>query len=493
MNIRFRLFIGFGVLIVIFIIDFLVNQRLSGEVIRNTTYLNNSETVIRNSNQLHKIMIDMQSGFRGYLLTEQESFLQPYYDGLYSVPPLIKEQHLLVSKEQRQRLDSIDKLHHDWIEYAAVIIESKKDTLPEAGVKYKYLLESRVKMEVGKKMNDEIREEFLAFDSYEYAVRHTRREALKESISSTRNITLGLNIFSIGIAVASCIYIIRTIIRRINGMVLQAEQISRGNFKNINDDSSDELKRLSDSLNSMSSTLNKNFVELRQKNNELDQFAYVVSHDLKAPLRGISNITKWIEEDHDSELTPAIRKNVNLIKGRTKRLENMINGLLEYARVGRVRKDFEEVDVETLLKDLLELLVPASFKVTVETGMPVFVTEKIRLEQVFSNLISNAVKYHDKEDGKINISCRDAGNYYEFSVSDNGPGIQSEYHDKIFMIFQTLKERDAFESTGVGLAIVRKIIEDQKCTITIESVPERGTTFTFTWPKQSLNTNVAWN
>lgn len=492
MNIRTRLFMGFAILIVIFIIDFMVNQRLSGEVIQNTSYLNSSEAVIRNSNLLHKNMIDMQSAFRGYLLTGQESFLQPYYSGLQSIPPLFQEEFMLVSDNQKLRLDSIMDLHNKWVEYSAMLISTRKDTLPEASEKYKMLFESKVRMEVGKKLNDEIREEFAEFDSYEYEIRHARREALKQSISSTRNLTISLNIFSMIIAVICCIYIVRLIVRRINVMVDFAEDISNGEFRSMNDNNNDELKRLSDSLNSMSATLNKNFIELKQKNYELDQFAYVVSHDLKAPLRGISNITKWMEEDHDPELTPNVRKNVNLIKGRTKRLENMINGLLEYARVGRVRKDLQKVDLNILLKEVTELIVPSSFHVIID-DMPELIAEKIRLEQVFSNLISNAVKYHDKPDGLIYISCEDEGAYYTFSVKDNGPGIQPEYHDKIFMIFQTLKERDAFESTGVGLAIVKKIIEDQKCRISIESVPGEGTKFTFTWPKQNVASMIAWN
>jgi signal transduction histidine kinase len=492
MNIRTRLFLGFAVLIIIFIIDFMVNQRLSGEVIRNTTYLNNSESVIRNSNLLHKNMIDMQSAFRGYLLTGQESFLQPYYAGLNTIPPLFKEEFELVSAKQKLRLNAIIDLHNKWVDYSVMLIATRKDTLPDAGLRYRKLFDSKVRMEVGKKLNDAIRKRFAEFDGYEYEVRHARREALKHSISNTRNLTLGLNIFSIVIAVTSCIYIVRIIVRRINVMVNLAEDISNGRFRSISDQNNDELKRLSDSLNAMSTTLNKNFIELKQKNNELDQFAYVVSHDLKAPLRSISNITRWMEEDHDTELTPGVRQNVDLIKGRAKRLENMINGLLEYARVGRVKKNFQEVDIAVLLKDITELIVPPSFHVIVD-DMPVVMAEKLRLEQVFSNLISNAVKYHDRPNGLIYISCIDAVTHYIFSVKDDGPGIQPEYHDKIFMIFQTLKERDAFESTGVGLAIVKKIIEDQKCSITIHSVDGEGTKFTFTWPKQNITNTAIWN
>ncbi len=265
-------------------------------------------------------------------------------------------------------------------------------------------------------------------------------------------------------------------------MVKLAQEISKGNFKTIADDKNDELTKLSISLNTMSEILDRNFQDLTQKNNELDQFAYVVSHDLKAPLRGIDNITSWIEEDHSHDLTPELRKNLELIKGRARRLENMINGLLEYARIGKLKKDHETVNLKALLEELIEILVPPNFEVSIDGEMPVLKTVKVRIEQVFSNLISNAVKYNEKPVGKISISCKTLPNYYEFSVTDNGIGIQSQYFEKIFTIFQTLKERDAFESTGVGLAIVKRIIENKKATIDVESVPGEGTTFRFTWP-----------
>lgn len=485
MTIRSKLLSGFLILIIIFVISFFVNQRLSREVIKNSAYINNSESVIRNSNQLHKYMIDMQSGYRGYLLTGQENFLQPYNEAVKIIPSLIRVQRALISsKSQNRRLDSILILHEAWVQYADSLITIRQDTLPEATAKYNDLFEKKVKTEVGKKLNDEIRSKFAAFDGYEYRRRQERREVLRESIEDTRRMNLMLTVFSIGLALISFIYITRIITRRISRMVSLAEEISKGNFKTIEDDQKDELTKLSASLNTMSSILDKNFNDLTRKNKELDQFAYVVSHDLKAPLRGIDNITTWIEEDYDKELTDGVKKNLEMIKGRAKRLENMINGLLDYARIGRVKKATESVNVAALLRELIELLVPSHFLITIKGDMPVLITEKILIEQVFSNLISNAVKYNNKAVGVITITCTSTGKqYYEFTVADNGIGIQAEYFEKIFTIFQTLQERDAFESTGVGLAIVKKIIDDKGASITVRSEMDKETRFIFTWPK----------
>lgn len=483
MTIRFKLIIGFLILILIFIVDFFINQRLSREVIRNTVYINNSEAIIRNSNVLQRHMIDMQSGFRGYLLTGQESFLTPYDEGLKSIGPLVKEQRVLLNSDrQLRRLDTIVKLHQRWIDYADPLIATKRDTLPEANRRYAELFDKKLRNEVGKKLNDAIRQQFMAFDSQEYSVRQVRRENLQESIRRTGRFSLLLTLFFIALVLLSSLYIINMITRRINVMVNQAQEISKGNFITIADDKHDELNKLSDSLNTMSQTLSENFAELTRKNKELDQFAYVVSHDLKAPLRGIDNITSWIEEDHAQEISPAIRQNLDMIKGRSRRLENMINGLLDYARVGKQKRSHERVNVGELVRELVAELVPADVSVTIN-DMPVLVTDKLLLSQVFSNLLSNAVKYNNKSQRTIEVSSRELGSRYEFAVADNGNGIQSIYFDRIFTIFQTLQERDAFESTGVGLAIVKKIIEDQKTTVSVESEPGHGSVFRFTWPK----------
>lgn len=483
MTIRAKLLTGFISLIVIFGTSLLINLRLSNEVIRNFEYLGNSEAIIRNSNMLHKHIIEMQSGYRGYLLTSQEAFLEPYNEAVKRIPPLFRDLKGLVSSQaQMAKLDSMDHLHRVWVEYATTLISTKQDTLPAASEKYKRLFEEKVKAYVGKKLNDQIQELSERFDSHEYLVRQQRRMKLQESIEETEKMNLILTILSFFLALLSSVYLTRIITRRISKMVDIAEEISKGNFTTVDDTQRDELKRLSESLNRMSQTLSRNFNDLRKKNKDLDDFAYVVSHDLKAPLRGIDNIINWMEEDHANDITPQVHDNIELIKGRARRLENMINGLLAYARIGRTRQEAEEVDLDQMVRELAEVLVPQNFKVNIQK-LPVILTPRILIEQVFSNLISNAVKYNDKPVGQITISAKDLGNEFEFSVADNGIGIQQEYFDKIFLIFQTLKERDAFESTGVGLAIVKRIIEDQKSTIWVESEPGKSTTFHFTWHK----------
>ncbi len=225
-------------------------------------------------------------------------------------------------------------------------------------------------------------------------------------------------------------------------------------------------------------------VDLEKINKELDQFAYIVSHDLKAPLRAIHNLSSWIEEDIKDLLSEESKKQFELLRGRVHRMESFINGILEYSRVGRKKVKTGDVDTTQLVRDIFEAMrTDDRQKLVIQSDMPTISTSKIELEQVFSNLISNAIKYNRKPDACVSVGFSTLENHYEFFVQDNGPGIEKQYQEKIFTIFQTLQPRDSYESTGVGLAIVKKVLEENNCSIRIESTENEGTTFYFTWPK----------
>jgi signal transduction histidine kinase len=491
MKLSTKLFLGFAIILLLFVVNSVASFKLTEKVNRNTDWLARSESIIRNSRSLQGLIVDMENGFRGYLLTGEESFFQPYVSAFSEIPPIYGELDSLVAEPvQKERISRIKALHGKWIKYAKPVIDARR-TANDSSVyttAQKYLLENNLKREVGKMIIDEIRLLFREFNIYELNVRQERRSELKQSIFITHATTISLTVLSILSGLAFALYITRYLTSRISTMVQLAESISEGNFKSVlKDREKDELTKLSRSLNKMAMTLDKNFTELERKNNELDQYAYVVSHDLKAPLRGIDNVTRWIEEDAGGSMPAPLKKYVDMMKGRVHRLENLINGLLELARIGRVKKTVEKVDINDLLAEIIDILSPPpGFKIETKGRMPVLYTEKVRLEQVFTNLIANSVKYHHRPDGQVLISCRDLGTVYEFSVKDDGPGIDPEYHERIFVIFQTLKERDAIESTGVGLSIVKKIVEDQKGTIMVKSEPGKGATFIFTWPKKAL-------
>ncbi|MFM2314905.1 MAG: hypothetical protein RLZZ04_4181, partial [Cyanobacteriota bacterium] len=244
----------------------------------------------------------------------------------------------------------------------------------------------------------------------------------------------------------------------------------------------ENLQVRANELTRLSKILARTNEELAEKNQELEQFAYVTSHDLKAPLRAIANLSEWIEEDLAGQLPEENQRQMTLLRKRVYRLEALINGLLEYYRAGRTKVTIETVDLNLLLAEIIDSLAPpATLKIEIEPGMPTLQTKKLLLSQVFSNLISNAIKYHDRPDGQIRISAQEQENFYEFAVADDGLGIAPEHQDKVFTIFQTLQSRDQTESTGIGLAIVKKIIETEGGEISLKSKLGEGSTFRFTW------------
>ena len=225
---------------------------------------------------------------------------------------------------------------------------------------------------------------------------------------------------------------------------------------------------------------------LEQSNRELDQFAYVASHDLKAPLRGIANLAQWIQEDVGDRLSAESADHIRLLQGRVHRMESLIDGILAYSRAGRVRSQPETVDTGALVGEVVELLAPApGVVIEVQADMPTVYSERVPLQQVFLNLISNAIKYTaaSRPDVKIHIGWQPSRDGYAFSVGDNGPGIAPQYHERIWGIFQTLEARDKVEGTGIGLSVVKKMVESRGGRVWLESSPGEGAVFFFSWPR----------
>jgi signal transduction histidine kinase len=224
--------------------------------------------------------------------------------------------------------------------------------------------------------------------------------------------------------------------------------------------------------------------ELELTNKELQEFAYVVSHDLKAPPRGITRLSQWLVQDYAGAFDEQGREMVELLVGRVKRMDRLIDGILKYSRVGRIIREKEQIDLNSLVQEVIDMLAPPEhIHITIERDLPAVVGDTIRISQVFQNLISNAVKFMDKPEGKVMIRCVEEEAHWRFSVADNGPGIDEKHHERIFQIFQTLRPRDERESTGVGLAVVKKIVELHGGKIWVESSPGHGSMFSFTLPK----------
>jgi PAS domain S-box-containing protein len=224
--------------------------------------------------------------------------------------------------------------------------------------------------------------------------------------------------------------------------------------------------------------------DLASANRELNDFAYVVSHDLKAPLRAIGLLADWLAVDYADRLGEEGQRQLKLLVGRVKRMNTLIDGILEYSRVGRSREQQAEIDLNSLVAEVIDLIAPPPhIRMKVENHLPVVKGEKTRLQQLFQNLLSNAIKFMDKPQGEVKIGCIDDNGDWQFYVVDNGPGIEDKYFSKIFQLFQILSPRDEMESTGVGLALVKRIVELHGGRVWVESRVGEGASFFFTLPQ----------
>ncbi len=286
---------------------------------------------------------------------------------------------------------------------------------------------------------------------------------------------------------------------RLKHLTWQTQRIAEGDFKQRVDfmgDFSNAFNAMVEKLAQREEQLAEAKVKQEQmikdlgKSNELlQQFAYVVSHDLKAPLRGIENLANWLMEDYADKFDESGKENLDLLVRRVERMKDMISGILQYSRLNTVKSNQSSTDLNNVVGDIIDSLSPpAHISVVVTDELPTVVCDPVRITQVFQNLLSNAIKYMDKPKGEIKVGCTGCEDYWKFTVTDNGPGIAEKDFDRLFKLFQTLQVRDDVESTGVGLFIVKKIVEDHGGEVGINSELHKGSTFWFTLPKHGCQT-----
>lgn len=223
--------------------------------------------------------------------------------------------------------------------------------------------------------------------------------------------------------------------------------------------------------------------ELKAANEELESFACVVSHDLKAPLRAIGALADWISADQADRFDEEGREQMRLLRSRVRRMDRLIDGILQYSRLGRLKEERVPLELDALVAEVVDLLAPPPHIRVEVDPLPTVHGDRARLQQVFQNLIGNAIRHMDKPEGRVHVGCEAADGFWRFRVRDNGPGIEPRHRERIFGLFQTLQPRDRSEDSGIGLALVQRIVEMHGGRVGVESVPGQGSTFHFTWPK----------
>lgn len=237
-------------------------------------------------------------------------------------------------------------------------------------------------------------------------------------------------------------------------------------------------------------SLTEIFKKVKNANKELKDFASIVSHDLKTPLRGIKTIADWVLTDYGDRLGKDGKEQMNLLLERVERTYSLIDGVFQYLRVGRVEEKQEKVDLNKFVPEVIDMTVPPeNIEITIENELPTIECEELHLMQVFQNLLSNAIKYIDKPNGQIRIGCVEEDGFWKFSIADNGPGIEEKHFERIFKMFQALSTHKDFEGTGVGLTVAKKIVELYGGKIWVESKIGEGSTFFFALPKEEMGVN----
>ena len=223
--------------------------------------------------------------------------------------------------------------------------------------------------------------------------------------------------------------------------------------------------------------------DLARSNADLEEFASIASHDLQAPLRSVRQLARWIEEDFPGDLPEKVADNLQTLCDRVDRMSRLVEDLLAYSRAGRQEEKLETTDTGALVVTIVELLgPPEGLEVVGEESLPVFETTRSPLEQVLRNLVGNSIDHHDRVKGQVTVSARERDEHWEFSVTDDGPGIPSEEHPRVFDMLWSLPGRE-HQGAGMGLALVRRIVDRAGGRVWLEPGAGRGTTFRFTWPK----------
>lgn len=256
-------------------------------------------------------------------------------------------------------------------------------------------------------------------------------------------------------------------------------------------ESKKELKKAHEKLNAKYEITQQDLIErekvekeLLKANEELKKFAYVVSHDLKSPLRGMSSLVHFIEQEPEDVLSEDSKKHFNLLKERINRLYNLINGILEFNKIGDGSKEMQDLNLKDIFSQVTKnLLIPAAFRLNIQPDLPTIRFNEAHLVEIYSNLISNSIRYNDKTKGTIELGYKDAGQFHELCIKDDGMGIPTKHHYRVFEMFQRLHSGDQIEGSGMGLSIVKKILDNYGGRIWIVKETSDGTEIKFRIPK----------
>jgi signal transduction histidine kinase len=462
LHFRTRLYTGFAIAILLSAVSGLTCYFILQKQQKQQVYVRSARSVLDSTTRIQSLLVDMETGRRGFRATNQKRFLQPYYDGLSHINPTVTALKGLLADDTE-------------LGGREFVLEQHIDTLLKFWDKIGYNVDTFSKGHVTnltdteKKQMDEIRSIIASLQKDESKLLSKRRDEYEELVHYG---TLSTSIDSI----ISEVIIIILIFREFKTRRKAQEQLKQSVV---------QLEEQADELKKSETELKNAMDELGKINKQLEKFVYTVAHDVKSPLSGIISALSLIQADETVAANEEVSELATLSFNAAWHLSDMVHSLLEYSRLSITNKLAEEVDTKELLEQMAVLLFPPkNIHIQVAGDMPVFNTFKLKIQQVFQNLITNAIKYNGKENGIIEIGHKDKGEFYEFFVKDNGQGIEGEDKHKIFALMKTGGNRSSVDSsTGFGLNIVKLIVEEQGGKIWYDTVIGQGSTFYFEWKK----------
>lgn len=509
MKISNKIFFGLSLIIVLFSIVTFININLSKEIKKQIEWMVDREELIKNSSKIQKIVIDLETGLRGYLLSDKEEFLEPYKDAKSSYKGLISSQiNELKNNSLVLDLMFIERRIDYWIEYFAeplIYLKSKSIENKNFQNDYDKLFSATAKKGVGKRITDSIRDKFESIDDVLIAERNKKNIELQRQISFADNFSLIINLLGAITSLLIVFSITRTIRRRINKMVSFSESLSLGNYNElIIDNKKDELSELSKALNIMAMTISDNVEHIKKTNIKLlnanveieksykikELFLANISHEIRTPLNAIIGFTDLaMKTDLDSKQNEYI----SIVKKSSYNLLQIVNDILDFSKLnsGNIKIEEKEFNLENEITNVYNLLKPLSdekglkLKLIIDKNVPRgIIGDKLRLNQILINIINNAIKF--TFEGEVNIhvslhSVKENINFIQFKISDTGLGIKASQIDLLFKSFTQLHNNGVkYSGTGLGLAIVKKLVDSMDGKIEVESEFEKGSKFTVT-------------
>jgi signal transduction histidine kinase len=462
MTFKHKIIAGFGSALVILVLVGVLSYRSMLQSDEDRQWVTHTRVVMEKLDAALINLLDIETGTQGYILTEERSYLEPYKKALIKVRQNVKDVRELTldNPVQQRALDGLEPMISERLETARDHIEIRTRQSKAAGAE-------SAGTAPGTQLMDHIRERLSEMKQEENRLLILRTEEAARSSRNTRIVIVTGEVLAVAFLGLAGIVV---------GQEIGQRRRAEMEVRNLN---ADLERRVAD----RTAELSERAKDLARSNSELQQFAYVASHDLQEPLRMVASFTQLLAKRYSEKLDDDARDFINYAVDGATRMQTLISDLLNYSRVGTQGKPLVPTDCEALFKRVLEtlqFLIEETGAVIESDTLPMVMADPQQLGQLFQNLLTNAIKFHGEKPPHVRISTERNGNDWKISVRDNGIGISAEHADRIFIIFQRLHTKTEYPGTGIGLAICKKIVERHGGRIWIEPSPGGGTTFCFT-------------